>query len=113
MENESKEANVAEPKCKEPFTSEESQKVKVKLGMDNLGGQELDSVLKIEGKPDVMVPLGSEKSIWLPVNDVNLPARISAQERFQLLVFSLHFVEGMFSCQQWRIGWGSILGTRV
>ncbi|KAK1367572.1 hypothetical protein POM88_033664 [Heracleum sosnowskyi] len=81
IEEESQEAKVAEIKCKEPFTSEESQKTKVISGMDNLGGQEHEVVLKIEGKSDVMVPLGSEKSIQLPVNDVDIPVRISLRKK--------------------------------
>lgn len=81
MEEESQEAKVAELNCKEPFTSEESQKAKVILGLDNLGGQELEAVLKIDGKSDAMVPLGSEKSIQLPVNDVDILVRISSRKK--------------------------------
>lgn len=81
MEEETQEAKIAELECKEPFTSEESQKEMVRLGVDNLGGQELEAVLKVEGKADVMVPVCSEKSIQLPVNDANIPMGISSRKK--------------------------------
>lgn len=81
MQEECQEAKVAELKCKEPLTREESQKAKVISGTGDLGGQELEAVLKIEGKSDVMVSLDSEKSIQLPVNDVDIPVRISPRKK--------------------------------
>ncbi|KAL8106950.1 uncharacterized protein LOC141670429 [Apium graveolens] len=82
MEVESQEAKVTEIKCKEPSTSEESEKAIVISGVENLGGQELEAVLKIEGNSDVMLPLSSEKSIQLPINDVDIPVRISPKKKF-------------------------------